>query len=93
MEKVWVVYIWVFGYLQYDYQVECKGQCINQNLWDILDWWWGLCMDYVLLYQAICCYVGLQCEKVDGYVVFRFVEGWQVLEKVDYVWNVVWVDG
>ncbi len=92
-EKARAIYTWVSGYLQYDHQAERKGQRINQHLRDILDRRRGLCMDYALLYQAICRYAGLQCEKVDGYAAPRLAEGRQVPEKADHAWNAVWADG
>jgi hypothetical protein len=92
-EKARAIYTWVSGYLQYDHLAERKGQRINQNLRDILDRQRGLCMDYALLYQAICRYAGLQCEKVDGYAAPRLAEGRQVPEKADHAWNAVWADG
>ncbi|MEQ8704330.1 MAG: transglutaminase domain-containing protein [Phaeodactylibacter sp.] len=92
-ETARAIYTWVTGYLQYDHQAERQDKRINQNLRDILIRRKGLCMDYALLYQAICRYAGLQCEKIDGYAAPRLMEGRQMPEKADHSWNAVRING
>jgi hypothetical protein len=87
------IYTWTAHYLQYDNQAEQQGKRINQNLRDVLTRRKGLCMDYALLYEALCQYADLKCQKIDGYAAPRLTEGRKVPEKADHSWNAVWADG
>ena len=87
------IYTWVAHYLDYDDKAEQQDQRINQNLRDILIRRKGLCMDYALLYQALCRHAGIQCEKIDGYAAPRLSENREVTASADHSWNAVRADG
>lgn len=91
-ETARAIYTWTANYLAYDHQAEQQDKRINNNLRDILKRRKGLCMDYALLFQALCRYAALTCVKIDGYAAPRLAAQRQVPEKSDHAWNAVWAD-
>ena len=87
------IYTWVTRYLSYDQKASRQDERINESIRDIIQRRKGLCMDYALLYQALCRYAGLPCAKVDGYAAPRLTEGRRLPDKPDHAWNAVRADG